>query len=181
VNTTITTPTTAAVGHGRRAALAGLALAAVVTGGALATAVPATATPDRAASATALASPPAIPGVPDVGRPGEVVDPQRVPTIDPHGNRVQPGSATTRAVGTTATIVIVDGARIRTQPVNGTVIGLVQKNDWFFVNCKRRASDGYVWGYGHNNGRWGWMRDDLWDVIYFTAPGAPSPRPIPWC
>lgn len=181
MNTTITTPTTAAVGCGRRAVLAGLALAAVVTGGALATAVPATATPDRAASATALASPPAIPAVPDVGRPGDVVGTQRVPTIDPSGNRVQPGAATTRAVPTTATIVIVDGARIRTQPVNGTVIGLVQKNDWFFVNCKRRASDGYVWGYGHNNGRWGWMRDDLWDVIYFTAPGAPSPRPIPWC
>jgi hypothetical protein len=83
--------------------------------------------------------------------------------------------------GATATVVVVAGARIRTQPVNGSVIGLIPRGDWFFVQCKRRASDGYVWGYGHHNGRWGWVRDDLWDVIYGTAPGASAPRPIPWC
>lgn len=83
--------------------------------------------------------------------------------------------------GATATVVVAAGARIRTQPVNGSVIGLISRGDWFFVRCQRRAGDGYVWGYGHNNGRWGWVRDDLWDVIYSTAPGASAPRPIPWC
>lgn len=83
--------------------------------------------------------------------------------------------------GATATVVTAAGARIRTRPVTGAVVGLISRGDWFLVQCQRRASDGYVWGYGHNNGRWGWVRDDLWDVIYSTAPGASAPRPIPWC
>jgi hypothetical protein len=83
--------------------------------------------------------------------------------------------------GGTATVVIAAGARIRIRPVNGPVIGLISRGDWFFVQCQRRAGDGYVWGYGQNNGRWGWVREDLWDVIYSTAPGAPASRPIPWC
>lgn len=83
--------------------------------------------------------------------------------------------------GATATLVVAAGARIRTRPVTGAVVGLISRGDWFFVQCQRRASDGYVWGHGHNKGRTGWVREDLWDVIYSTAPGASAPRPIPWC
>lgn len=87
----------------------------------------------------------------------------------------------TPASGSTATVVVAAGARIRTTPATGTVVGLISRGDWFWVQCQRRASDGYLWGYGHNNGRWGWVRDDLWDVIRGTGPGASAPRPIPWC
>jgi hypothetical protein len=89
--------------------------------------------------------------------------------------------ARTLASGATATVVVAAGARIRTTPVNGAVVGLISRGDWFWVQCQRRGSDGYLWGYGHNNGRRGWVRDDLWDVIRNTGPGASTPRPIPWC
>ncbi|MGB3442758.1 MAG: hypothetical protein WBA97_28780 [Actinophytocola sp.] len=65
--------------------------------------------------------------------------------------------------------------------MTGTVVGLAYYGDWFWVSCKRRATDGNVWGYGAVGSRCGWIRDDLWDDIYSTAPAAPLPRPIPWC
>ncbi|GAB1512518.1 hypothetical protein [Actinophytocola sp. KF-1] len=161
---------------GQHVLTAGLLLATLV-GGAL-TAPAATATPAH----NATASPPAIPGVPDVGTPGEGAGRQLEPTIDPHGNPVWPTDAAPRARGGwTFVIAIVDGARIRTRPVSGTVIGLIPRHAQFMVSCKTRARDGYVWGYSLHNDRRGWVRGDLWEVMQFTAPGAPAPRPIPWC
>ncbi|MFI7679543.1 hypothetical protein [Actinophytocola sp. NPDC049390] len=147
-------------------------LLAALTGGAFA-AAPATAAP-------AAVSPPAIPGVPDVGAPGEGAGKQLEPTIDPRGNQVWPDRTALRR-GWTEVIAVVDGARIRTRPVSGTVIGLISRNAYFSVSCKVRGRDGYTWGYSIHKGRLGWVRGDLWAVVYYTYPNAPAPRPIPWC
>jgi len=157
----------------RHIVTAGILLAALA-GGTL------TANPAAAAPSPDLISPPAIPGVPDVGQPGEGAGRQLEPTIDPHGNPVWPTHTTPRR-GWTHVIAVADGARIRTRPVSGTVIGLIARDTQFAVSCKSRARDGYIWGYAIHKGRLGWVRDDLWDIVYYTAPGAPAPRPIPWC
>lgn len=133
-----------------------------------------------APSSHAAVTPPAIPGVPDVGAPGEGTGRQLEPTIDPRGNPVWPGHTELRRRWTNV-ITIVDGARIRTRPVSGTVIGLIPLRTRFSVSCKTRGRDGHAWGYSIHKGRLGWMRGDLWEVIYYTYPGAPAPRPIPWC
>ena len=158
----------------RHIVTAGILLAAL-TGGSLTT-TPATAAP----TVYAAVSPPAIPGVPDVGAPGEGTGRQLEPTIDPRGNPVWHDRTALRR-GWTNVISIVDGARIRTRPVSGTVIGLIPVNVRFSVSCKVRGRDGYAWGYSIHKGRLGWVRGDLWEVIYYTYPGAPAPRPIPWC
>jgi hypothetical protein len=178
--------TTSTISRGRRVLLAGLALAALTGGGTLATSAAAAAAPAHSApGGREFTAPPAVPGVPDVGLPGEGAHGRDVPTVDPQGRRVpsrtSEGAFSTLASGSTATLIVANGARIRSYPVTGTVVGLAYYGDWFWVSCKRRATDGYVWGYGTVGSRRGWIRDDLWDVIYFTAPGAPSPRPIPWC
>lgn len=168
----------------RRAVLAVLMLAVTAIGVTLAAATPATAAPaaeDRAPSPSI----PAIPGVPDVGLPGEGVGGRDVPTIDPQGRRVpshaREGTVSTLASGYTWADIIANGARIRSYPVTGTVIGLAYYGQDFLVSCKRRGSDGYLWGYGYVASRRCWVREDLWDVTYFTYPGAPAPRPIPYC
>jgi hypothetical protein len=111
--------------------------------------------------------------------------PQLEPTIDPRGNPVpstkDPGTALTSRSGWTEVISVADGARIRTSPVNGTVIGLIPNRTYFYISCKIRASDGYIWGYANHAGRLGWVRGDLWTPVLYTAPSAPAPRPIPWC
>jgi hypothetical protein len=165
------------IGTTIRLIITGFALVALASGGSFALAVPATAVP---------AVPPAIPGVPDIGNPGEGTGPQTEPTIDPHGNPVWPTKNTPTQGsmvrdGWTEVIGVVDGARIRTRPVDGSVIGLIPYGDYYWISCKTRGSDGYIWGYAQHERRYGWVRDDLWDVVYYTAPNAPSPRPIPWC
>lgn len=175
--------TNSTISRSCRVLLAGLALTALTAGGTLATSTAAAAhtTPtDREFTA-----PSAVPGVPDVGLPGEGAHSRDVSTIDPQGRKVpsrtSESTVSTLASGYTATVIIANGARIRSYPVTGTVIGLAYYNNVFWVSCKRRATDGYQWGYGTVGSRRGWIRDDLWDVIYSTAPGAPAPRPIPWC
>lgn len=170
----------------QRGVIAGFALAALAIGGPLALAAPAAATaaPGRSVPVT----PPAVPGVPDVGALGEEIGRQTEPTIDPHGNLVWPSKSDNTAAdgsavrsGWTYVVGIADGARIRTQPVTGTSIGLIPYGAYYWISCQTRGSDGYNWGYATHDGRYGWVRDDLWDVVYFTAPHAPAPRPIPWC
>jgi len=155
-------------------------LALLIIGGSLVLATPAAATPPAQ---------PAIPGVPDVGRPNEVSGQQTEPTIDPYGNPVWPDRnghkhGTVNLIfrsGWTLVVGVADGARIRTQPVTGTIVGLIPYGAYYWISCQTRGSDGYNWGYANHEGRYGWVRDDLWDVVYFTAPNAPPPRPIPWC
>lgn len=176
-----------------RTVIAGSLLVAVLTGGLLALATPAaTAHAAASPSTTIPVTPPAIPGVPDVGKPGETIGRQTEPTIDPHGNPVWP-SENSRITddataddpadrsGWTEVIGVVDGARIRTKPVTGRIIGHIPHGAYYWISCKTRGSDGYIWGYATHDRRYGWVRDDLWDVVYYTAPNAPSPRPIPWC
>ena len=176
--------------RGRRAALAGFVLTAMVTGGSLGFATSAAATPHVVSPDLTIAvAPPAIPGVPDVGEPGEVAGQQLMPTVDPHGNLVWPtgdAGVPTSLDGLarsewTEVNAVVDGARIRTKPITGTVVGLISKGTYFYINCQVRGSDGYIWGYAKHNRRNGWVRKDLWEVVYYTAPTAPAPRPIPWC
>ncbi len=176
----MTTNTTTS--RSRRVLLTGLALAAIAASGALTTTV---ASAEPAHATRAFAAPPAVPGVPDIGTPIESGYGRGETTIDPQGrpvpSRTEKPAASTRAAGATATVIVANGARIRSYPVTGAIVGLAYYGEWYWVSCKRRATDGYVWGYGTVGSRRGWIRDDLWDVIYFTAPGAPAPRPIPWC
>jgi hypothetical protein len=175
--------TTNMISRSRRVLLTGLTLGALAASGTLATATSTAAEPRRP-DRTFTASP-AVPGVPDIGTPAETGYGRGDTTIDPH-NRPVPSrtgseSAVTLAAGSTATTIVANGARVRSYPVTGKVVGLAYYGEWYWVSCKRRATDGYVWGYGTVGSRRGWIRDDLWDVVYFTAPGAPAPRPIPWC
>jgi hypothetical protein len=171
-----------------RGVVAGLVLVALVVLGLL--------TLVGSAAAAAQAAPPgsnapAVPCVPDVGRPGEEIGTQTEPTIDPHGKPVWPHEDSAPIIraadgsvvrsGWTYVVGVVDGARIRTQPVTGTIIGLIPDGAFYWISCKTRGSDGYDWGYATHEGRYGWVRADLWAVVYFTAPNAPAPRPIPWC
>jgi hypothetical protein len=174
----------------RRGGFTSVVLAALVTGGSFGLVPAAAGTPDAISPDLAISvTPPAVPGVPDVGEPGEGSGQQLVPTIDPHGNLVWPTrdepAATIRDQVTrgdwTEVIAVVDGARIRTQPVTGTVVGLISKGAYFSINCQTRAADGYVWGYARHQRRYGWVRSDLWEIVRYTAPNALSPRPIPWC
>jgi hypothetical protein len=170
---------------GRRSIFVALTLSALVAGcsATLATADSETTRPNASASA----APPAVPGIPDVGQPGEGNVPQTKPTIIPQGNPVlsiESGPAergSTQDGEWTAVIGIADGARIRTQPVTGTVVGLIPYHAYYWIYCKTRASDGTVWGYATHQGRYGWVRSDLWEIVRFTAPTAPPTRPIPWC
>jgi len=177
-----------AIAFGRRGIFAGLALAGLVIGSS-ATLVPqATADPH---SVSVHVAPPAIPGVPDVGQPGEDAGQQTEPTIDPEGNPFwptennpasdPPNHSVTARGDWTAVIGVVDGARIRAQPVTGSVIGLIPYHSYYWISCKTRAPDGTVWGYATHEGRYGWVRSDLWEIVRFTAPTAPPTRPIPWC
>jgi hypothetical protein len=177
----------------RGSVIVGFVLVVLVIAGSLALVAPAAAVAHTAPPGGSVpAVPLAIPGVPDVGRPGEVIGRQSEPTIDPHGNPVWPSEDSHTPVtptdegslvrsGWTYVVGVVDGARIRTKPVTGTVIGLIPYGAYYWISCKVRGSDGYIWGYANHDRRYGWVRDDLWDVVYFTAPTAPAPRPIPWC
>lgn len=161
----------------KTALVTGTLLAALVTGGALTPASAQTPETDRPAP------PPAIPGTPDVGHPGEDAGPQLEPTLDPDGNPVWPTDShgpDTRS-GWTSVVGVVDGARIRTTPVTGGIVGLIPHNAYYWISCNKKGADGYAWGYATHSGRYGWVRSDLWEVVQFTAPGAPAPRPIPWC
>lgn len=173
----------------QRGVIAGFVLVVLVIAGSLALMAPTAAAAHTASSSSSVpVVPPAIPGVPDVGKPGEEIGRQTEPTIDPHGNPVWPSEDSPTASdssivrsGWTYVVGVVDGARIRTKPVTGTVIGLIPYGAYYWTSCKVRGSDGYIWGYANHDRRYGWVRDDLWDVVYFTAPNAPAPRPIPWC
>lgn len=177
-----------AITFGWRSIFAGLVLAALATGSSAILAPQATADSDNASVHVA---PPAVPNVPDVGQPGEGSGQQTEPTIDPKGNPVwptennpasgPPNHGFTARGAWTAVIGVVDGARIRTQPVTGSVLGLIPYHVYYWISCKARAPDGSVWGYATHAGRYGWVRSDLWEIVRFTAPAAPPTRPIPWC
>ena len=167
----------------RRGIFVALTVAALATAGSTVLATPASADPHTTSpNSTVHSDPPAVPGVPDVGQPGEGTRRQTEPTIDPHGNPVWPTDRdVTPRDGWTAVIAVVDGARIRTQPVTGVILGLIPVDDWFYVSCKQKASDGTVWGYATHARRYGWVRSDLWAIIRSTAPHSPPAREIPWC
>jgi hypothetical protein len=175
-----------AIAFVRRGIFASLTVAALATAGPAIVAASATADPNAAPPGTSdTSSPPAIPGVLDVGKPGEETRRQTEPTIDPRGNPFWPNENSPSNHAFTArdgwTAVIADGARIRTHPVTGTILGLIPLNDWFWVSCKTKAPDGTVWGYATHAGRYGWVRSDLWEIIRTTVPNGPPTREIPWC
>ncbi|UJW28659.1 hypothetical protein L3Q67_25680 [Saccharothrix sp. AJ9571] len=168
--------------HLRTATIAGLALAAMVTGGAAANAAPVTHVHAPAATTT-----------PDVGAPGEGTGNENVPAIAPDGTRItsDPG---VRAAGPTTPAApafsaqgwievrgVAAGARIRSSPVSGTVIGTIPYGAYYWVGCKRVASDGWAWGWASHAGRYGWVRSDLWHVVQNTAPGGGGTPTVPWC
>jgi hypothetical protein len=76
---------------------------------------------------------------------------------------------------------IADGARIRSRPVDGPLLGTIARGAYFSVSCKRMAHDGYAWGWSLRGGTYGWVRDDLWEEEQFTGPGGGASPIVPWC
>src|SRR5262245_17449149 len=118
--------TNSSISRTRRVLLAAIALATLTAGGALTTSATAAAAPVHTTPTSRdFAAPPAVPGIPDVGLPGEETRGRDVLTVDPQGRKVpsrtSEGAVSTLASGYTATMVVANGARLRSYPVTGTV------------------------------------------------------------
>jgi len=106
------------------------------------------------AAATSLSA-----SAPDLGSPLDAVGNERVPAIAPDGTRVystkdriapprRAGAASdTRAAALSwlPARSAGSGVRIRTNPVNGTVLGLVPFRAYLWIWCARGGSDGRPW------------------------------------
>ncbi|WP_370973773.1 hypothetical protein [Amycolatopsis sp. cg9] len=159
---------------GRRMAsartLAGAALAGMLALSALALDV-----------STAAASPaPPSAGL-DAGMPSDGLHPD-APVTAPDGTRIwgtregaAPASVARAAMPNTIEIRV-DGARVRSSVPNGPVVGLAYRGQTGGANCKV-SSGGYTWGLVSVNGSYGWMRTDLFTIIYqSTGPWGSLPR-----
>lgn len=118
----------------------------------------------------------------DVGTPDEVTP--DAPVLAPDGTWIVNGStgkataAVVRAAAMPNTVEVdVYGARIRATVPSGRVVGLAYRGDTGGASCQIPNS-GYNWGWVSINGHTGWMRTDLFTIIYqSTGPwGA-----LPWC
>lgn len=161
--------------------------ASLLTFGALASATMATAAPVGAAELSYAAD--AVSGPLDVGAVGEGEANAGTPAVGPDGTLVwstptsshaRPMSAAT-AQGWIAVIAIADGARIRSRPVDGPVLGTIGYGAGFWVSCTRGASDGHAWGWSYRGGTYGWVRGDLWEVEQHTGPGGGGTPRVPRC
>jgi hypothetical protein len=85
------------------------------------------------------------------------------------------------AQGWIAVTATVNGARIRSRPVDGPVLGTIGYGAGFWVSCTRGASDGHAWGWSYRGGTYGWVRGDLWEVEQHTGPGGGGTPQVPRC
>jgi hypothetical protein len=161
--------------------------ASLLTFGALAGAVMAAAVPVQAAEQSPAAV--VVSEQPDVGSPGEGEANAGTPAVAPDGTLVwststsphtRPMSAAT-AQGWIAVTATADGARIRSRPVDGPVLGRIGYGAGFWVSCTRGASDGHAWGWSYRGGTYGWVRGDLWEVEQHTGPGGGGTPQVPRC
>lgn len=161
--------------------------ASLLTLGALTAMTLAAAEPAHAAESPRLAE--AVSGPLDVGGPGESDIVADTPAVAPDGTLVWPAptSAPTRPMssattqGWIAAIATADGARIRSRPVNGPILGTIPYGAGFWVSCTRGASDGHAWGWSYRGGTYGWVRADLWEVEQHTGPGGAGTPQVPRC
>ncbi len=126
----------------------------------------------------------------DVGGPTEGDANAGTPAVSPDGTlvwaaqatspHVQPLQAAT-AQGWIAVIATASGARIRSRPVDGPVLGTIGYGAGFWVSCTRGASDGHAWGWSYRGGTYGWVRGDLWEVEQHTGPGGAGTPRVPRC
>jgi hypothetical protein len=145
-----------------------------------------------AASADAAGTPPfadVASDQPDVGALGEGKANAGTPAVAPDGTLVwstptspqtRPMSAAT-AQGWIAFTATADGARIRSRPVDGPVLGTIAYGAGFWVSCTRGASDGHAWGWSYRGGTYGWVRGDLWEVEQHAGPGGGGTPRVPQC
>ncbi|MFJ9782569.1 hypothetical protein ACIRSS_23510 [Amycolatopsis sp. NPDC101161] len=161
--------------------------ASLLTFGALASAAMAAATSADAADTRPAAD--VVSDQPDVGALGEGKANTGTPAVAPDGTLVwststsphaRPMSAAT-AQGWIAVIATADGARIRSRPVDGRVLGTIGYGAGFWVSCTRGASDGHAWGWSYRAGTYGWVRGDLWEVEQHTGPGGGGTPQVPPC
>ncbi|MFJ1767984.1 hypothetical protein ACIOD2_47245 [Amycolatopsis sp. NPDC088138] len=124
---------------------------------------------------------------PDVGAVGEGTT--DIPAVTPDGTLVwstptspdaRPMEAAT-AQGWIAVTATASGARIRSRPVDGPVLGTIGYGAGFWVSCTRGASDGHAWGWSYRGGTYGWVRGDLWEVEQHTGPGGAGTPQVPRC
>ncbi|WP_103343808.1 hypothetical protein [Amycolatopsis sp. CA-126428] len=162
--------------------------ASLLTVGALASATMAAAAPADAAGARPFAG--VVSVEPDVGALGEGKSNVGTPAVAPDGVLVWPATSTSShaqpmlaatAQGWIAVIATADGARIRSRPVDGPVLGTIGYGAGFWVSCTRGASDGHAWGWSYRGGTYGWVRADLWEVEQHTGPGGAGTPQVPRC
>jgi hypothetical protein len=157
----------------------------LLTFGALASAM-AAAAPAEAAETSAAS---VVSDRPDVGVLGEGEVHADTPAVAPDGTLVWPTPASPHnwplpaatAQGWIAVIATADGARIRSRPVDGPVLGTIAYGAGFWVSCTRGASDGHAWGWSYRGGTYGWVRGDLWEVEQHTGPGGGGTPKVPRC
>lgn len=161
--------------------------ASLLTFGVLASATMAAVVPANAAEASSAAD--VVSDQPDVGTPGEGDANAGTPAVAPDGSVIwstptsphaRPMSAAT-AQGWIAVTATADGARIRSRPVDGPVLGTIGYGAGFWVSCTRGASDGHAWGWSYRAGTYGWVRGDLWEVEQHTGPGGGETPAVPRC
>ncbi|WP_410575624.1 hypothetical protein [Amycolatopsis sp. cmx-4-61] len=161
--------------------------ASLLTFGALASATMAAAAPIQAAELWPAVG--VVSEQPDVGAAGEGEANADTPAVAPDGtltwptstsSHVRPMSAAT-AQGWIAVVATADGARIRSRPVDGPVLGTIGYGAGFWVSCTRGASDGHAWGWSYRGGTYGWVRGDLWEVEQHTGPGGGGTPQVPRC
>lgn len=160
-------------------------VASLLTFGALAGATMVAAAPVYAAE------PPAPTGVApeklDVGAVGKAN--ADTPAVAPDGTLAWPTSTSPHArpksaasaQGWIAVTATANGARIRSRPVDGPVLGTIGYGAGFWVSCTRGASDGHAWGWSYRGGTYGWVRGDLWEVEQHTGPGGGGTPQVPRC
>lgn len=145
----------------RRAILAGLALAALVSAGPMA----------GVASAQRVAS-------------GGTDSQARTVAVAVGAAQVGVAMASINVVGATALAyeqyvgpmwgtVTVSAARVRQAPnTSSAIVGMGYYNNSIWVHCETTVS-GWIWGWvkAPSNGRWGWMRSDLYRAGWQSTSG----------
>ncbi|MGV9368138.1 hypothetical protein [Amycolatopsis sp. NPDC003731] len=160
--------------------------ASLLTFGALTSVTMAGAAPVQATELSVVG---VVTGQLDIGAVGEGEANADTPAVAPDGTFIWPTHRSSHArplpaataQGWIAVIAIADGARIRSRPVDGPVLGTIGYGARFWVSCTRRASDGHAWGWSYRGGTYGWVRGDLWEVEQHTGPGGAGTPVVPRC
>lgn len=151
----------------RRATIAGLVLTALAAGTVTATAAPASATASGREMGVRIWSMPT--------------------TAAQNLTTAEIATSARASTTTTAASVWIDvassvaGARVRTRPINGTVLRLMPYQGRAWALCRVPMPDGFDWTFVRYAGIQGWVRNDLIYPVQYTTPNAPPFRLVPRC